>query len=368
MEEGLQHRRLAPGRNGLPIRTVDELRAHVTLAIQIELSTIPPYLYAMYSIADRSSEPALLLRSIVAEEMLHAALAGNLLSAIGGKPDFASAAWVPSYPLQLPHHRPPLRVDLAPCSIETIRDIFMIIEQPELHEAPPQPDEYETLGQFYHALEVGLRELSIDTDLFSSATPDTQMSNPAFYAPITYDEADSGGLVAISDLDTAIEAIEVIVHQGEGLGEHKWADDSHRELTHYHKLLKISKGSSPLGEIRPVPTNPRTESYPDRLRSASDLFNACYRLILQTLTEIYTAGTNKPALVKRLYVVMAAAMSQIADYLVDQEMGDGTVGAPTFEVYRFSSASALDEVKALAESAAAEHPPLSPIRDVLAVL
>lgn len=241
----------------MPIRTPGELQRHLELAIQIELSTIPPYLYAMYSIEDQTSESALLIRSIVAEEMLHAVLASNLLVAIGGTPQFASPSWLPSYPLDLPNHRPPLRLDLAPCSMQTIREVFMRIEQPELHEAPPQADQYETLGQFYHAIEISLSELSHQYDLFNSDTPRVQMSDPSFYAPVTFDKEDSGGLLAVHDLDTAIEAIEIIIHQGEGLSDEKWADESHKELTHYHKLLQISQGSSPLGAVKPVPTNPR---------------------------------------------------------------------------------------------------------------
>lgn len=56
----------------MPIDTVDDLREHLLVAIEVELSTIPPYLYAMYSIEDQSSEAALLIRSVVVEEMLHA--------------------------------------------------------------------------------------------------------------------------------------------------------------------------------------------------------------------------------------------------------------------------------------------------------
>ena len=58
----------------MPIQTVPDLREHLELAIRVELSTIPLYLYAMYSIEEQTSEAALLIRSIVTEEMLHAVL------------------------------------------------------------------------------------------------------------------------------------------------------------------------------------------------------------------------------------------------------------------------------------------------------
>ena len=65
----------------MPITTPEELRQHLALAIQVELTTVPPYLYALYSIEDQTSEAARLIKSVVAEEMLHAALVANLLVA-----------------------------------------------------------------------------------------------------------------------------------------------------------------------------------------------------------------------------------------------------------------------------------------------
>lgn len=233
----------------MPIKTTDQLRAHIELAIKIELSTIPPYLFAMYSIEDQTSEPALLIKSIVAEEMLHAALAANLLLAVGGRPDFASIEYIPRYPSNLPHHDPPLLVELAPCSLDLVRDVFMRIEQPELHGAPAQPDRFESLGQFYHALEMALRDLARSNPLFADPQIDAQMSDPSFYRPVQFDAEDSGGLMLIDDLDSAIEAIEIIIHQGEGLSDVRWADPAHQELTHYYKLVKITDNGM-LGKVR----------------------------------------------------------------------------------------------------------------------
>jgi hypothetical protein len=68
----------------MPIETTEDLLDHLEMAISIELATVPPYLFATYSIEDLDSQAALLLRSIVVEEMLHAALATNLLLATGG--------------------------------------------------------------------------------------------------------------------------------------------------------------------------------------------------------------------------------------------------------------------------------------------
>ncbi len=226
----------------MPIETLDDLREHLRLAIQVELATIPPYLYAMWSIEDQASDAAALIRSIVAEEMLHAALVANLLVACGGEPRFDDPELPPAFPGQLPHHRPPLRLDLAPCSVELIRDTFLVIERPEAADAPPEADEYETLGQFYAALARAIDRLDATGELFRDHHPNRQLAKPDFYGPVRLDAADSGGLILIHDAASADEALEIIVHQGEGLGHDRWADPSHQELTHYAKLRRLVAG------------------------------------------------------------------------------------------------------------------------------
>ena len=98
----------------MPLDTVDDLREHLQLAIQIELTTIPPYLYAMYSIEDRANVATKLIRSVAAEEMLHATLMANILLGVGGEPRFYDPEVIPRYPGPLPHHTPELIVELAP--------------------------------------------------------------------------------------------------------------------------------------------------------------------------------------------------------------------------------------------------------------
>ena len=349
----------------MPITTPEDLREHIELAIRVEMSTIPPYLYAMYSIEDQSSEAALLIRSIVAEEMLHAALATNLLLAVGGKPRYGGEEYVPIYPMELPHHRPPLRLDLSRCTPAVISDVFMRIEQPEVHGAPPEPDEFESLGQFYHAVEVGLRELDANYDLFADPQVESQMANAAFYAPVAFDAEDSGGLLPVVDLESAIEAIEIIIHQGEGLSDERWADPDHKELTHYHKLVQIYEGVSPLGTVRPLRTNPSTRDYPQDVQVVSNLFNALYAGVYRVLERVFNGGEEQRRAVGVLYLVMGDLMSRTAHFLVGYDLGDGTNAAPTFELYEFSSDSALDEIIGLADQAARSFPDLLSVRDAL---
>lgn len=349
----------------MPINTPEDLREHIELAIRVELSTIPPYLFAMYSIEDQNSEAALLIRSIVVEEMLHAVLATNLLLAVGGVLDFAGTKYMPRYPMELPHHRPPLTLDLAPCSLEVVRELFMRIEQPETHGAPAEPDEFETLGQFYHALELGVTELSGRFDLFSNPQAGSQLSNKVFYEPVALDAEDSGGLVLITDLESAIEAIEIIVHQGEGMSDEKWADPDHRELTHYHKLAQISDGTSPLGAIRNVGSNPRTEDYPDAIQVVSRLFNSIYRGLYLAMNRMFTDEANQSRAVGVLYLLMADVLSNLAHFLMQQPIGNGQYAAPTFEIFEFETEAPLAEVTSLSKEAAEQFPELASVHEAL---
>src|SRR5690349_6992046 len=63
-------------------------------AIELEMSTIPPYLYAAWSI-DVDSDPSNVrevIAGIAREEMLHLGIACNLLAAVGGHSKILSAA------------------------------------------------------------------------------------------------------------------------------------------------------------------------------------------------------------------------------------------------------------------------------------
>jgi Ferritin-like len=167
---------------GPSVWTREELEIHLKGAVELELTTIPPYLTALYSLKPKTNEKArALIRSVVIEEMLHLALAANVLNAIGGSPEIAGQ-FTPSYPAKLPFHTPSsFAVGLAPFSAEAL-DTFMAIENPNhpetanvaaaAPEAVPtrvfllaQQYEYKTIGEFYGAVEEGLRALD-DGSLF----------------------------------------------------------------------------------------------------------------------------------------------------------------------------------------------------------
>src|SRR5437588_10510384 len=105
------------------IRTLEDLRQHLQVAIELEHSTIPPYLCALYSIKEgKKTEAAKVIKSVLLEEMLHMTLAANVLNAIGGKPAVDHPEFIPNYPTTLPHSAGKFKVNLAkfsPATIET---------------------------------------------------------------------------------------------------------------------------------------------------------------------------------------------------------------------------------------------------------
>ena len=68
-------------------RRVEDLQQHLQWAIELEHSTLPPYLSALYSIKDGANQEAVeVIHSVFIEEMLHLTLAANILNAVGGSP------------------------------------------------------------------------------------------------------------------------------------------------------------------------------------------------------------------------------------------------------------------------------------------
>lgn len=112
------------------------LKKHLQTAILLECSTLPPYLCAYWSIhgnSDYAERAKKILLSVIQEEMLHLAMACNILNAIGGHPVLNDPAQLPSYPGVLPGHSKTnnkFQVHLNKCCPESISN-FIQIELPE---------------------------------------------------------------------------------------------------------------------------------------------------------------------------------------------------------------------------------------------
>lgn len=362
----------------MAIETPAELRTHLQWAIEVELSTIPPYLYALYAIEDQTSEAYGLIRSVAVEEMLHVALAANLLSAVGGSPRIADSRSVPTYPTPLPHHSPTLQLNLAEPTTTLIEDVFLTIEQPASPDSAPESDEFETLGQFYWAIEDALERLDQEFPLFeqerdsvaSAANAAYQLANPHYYQPVEYDSPKSGRLLAINDLDSAEEAVETIIHQGEGLRDHRYADPEHKELTHYYKFKLIADGEIPLGTTRPVLSNPTAADLSPDLRPVAELFNASYSYTLHVLEELFATSDQDQTdtRVDDLYTLMTGIMPPLARFLTAHPARPDTDrhAGPPFRFYQFdSAASPSSALRTLADEVVNTHPDLAAVRDAV---
>jgi len=201
-------------------------------AVELELSTIPPYLCALWSIKtptpDDPGSVYGLIRSVVLEEMLHMGLASNLLTTIGGTPELS----LPGYPGHLPGGvHPQLLVGLSGLTKEAVK-VFMEIELPEKQQrrrAEATAESYPTIGAFYDAISQAFGDLGP-----SIVTGDRQLTI----------RIGSEQLVAIRTLEQAQAAITVIKEQGEGTPGDPEVAVSGNELAHYFKFGEIYHGKT----------------------------------------------------------------------------------------------------------------------------
>ncbi len=154
--------------------------------------------------------------------------------------------------------------------------------------------------------------------------------------------SDTGELGPVTDLESAISAIQIIIEQGEGIRDSHYDDPTKRELAHYYKFERIADGDVPLGDVWPVVKNPKSAEYSGPLKDLSHLFNGCYSYMPVALEEIFavTDSDRKHEIVFRgLFSVMASVMPQLAKMMMQQPISEGAdVNAgPSFEYVQFES-------------------------------
>ena len=112
--------------------------------MEVEHATIPPYLTALATLmAANNSDIQNRLRGVFIQEMFHLALAANILNAVGGKPSLNYSGFIPDYPSVLPGDlHPKLIVPIKKFTRPLVKDVFSMIEQPEVEVA--------TLSSFKH--------------------------------------------------------------------------------------------------------------------------------------------------------------------------------------------------------------------------
>jgi rubrerythrin len=327
-------------------KTPEGLYRALQLAIELEHSTIPPYLYALYSLNPaRNASIYALIFSIVTEEMLHMSLACNILNAIGGKPVIDRAKFIPQYPGPLPGSvEQGLIVGLSGFTKPLVKDTFMVIEEPEdplnfpvredmLAEVPPR----KTIGMFYDRIKKEIIDISKHRNIF---TGDRRKQLTAGFTD----------LIAVTDVDSAVQAINLIVEQGEGTTT--WPLDPQDEPAHYYRFAEIYYGKTLIRNLNPHPgepafvyggepipldpkgvtplvTNPKASQYPAGSQAAdtNNNFNFTYTSMLKSLHQVFNGQPDRIAPA----VQLMESMKLQVRYLTTIEVSNGLYAGPSFE-------------------------------------
>ena len=337
-------------------------------ASEIEHGLLCEYIYAQFSLkrgVDEHVTAAQLERiqawektliDIAKQEMLHLALATNILTAIGAAPHFER----PNFPILCRWYPAGVRVVLLPFGEEALRH-FMFLERPEgmaLNDAPELQssggaaefvdapltggaEEWHTVGHLYRGIEAGLAHL---VDAYGE---DEVFIGPQ-EAQVTTDIFEWAELTAVTDLASARRAIELIVEQGEG-ARGDWVPAHFGRFVGMLEDYRAVRADDPSFEpARPVlPAFVRPPGDVDNpvviddplTRRVADLFNAVYQVILQLQARHFVHGGETPAeldtLAKTVKHSMNWVMRGLGPVLTRLPIGGSRAGhtaGPAFEI------------------------------------
>ena len=337
---------------------IRRLRDLLQAAVELELSTIPPYLCAQYSLRPEANDTArLIIRSVVVEEMLHMILAANVLNAIGGEPRVTGHAHVPRYPHELPDG---VVLDLLPFGPEAVEG-FLRVENPQSSHQGPGPGHPllagrrpavhqasattlaqgpTTIGAFYAEIIEGLEKAAatMGEQALFCGDPARQLTREYYYAG-------GGTPLPVTDLESARAALTEIVDQGEGDPGSMYDKDG--DLGHYYRFQQLKFGRSyrssdhagtPTGAkvdidwtaVYPMIANPRGGDYADpELRAASDAANRTWSELLRQLEAAFNGSPQELlAAVPTMFRLRDHALVLLANPLPG---GGGGHAGPTFE-------------------------------------
>jgi DUF917 family protein len=338
----------------------DELIHLLTEAAEIEHLICCQYLYAAFSLKQGESEGldwreamhtrnwAQLLLLIARQEMEHLALVSNLLTSFGGAPHFER----PNFPQSKRYSE--LQFRLVPFSEEMLRR-FICLERPlnvpwreacgpDLLE-PPKPDLSAPVGlEFSGEAKESLAALydhigrlisnSSDNDALFIGPPNAQISGDILHVNFPRPGAIGGvwdvTLFDITDRQTALRAIKLIVDQGEG-------GRGAEEYTHYRwfrEMLEQYLGArmdNPKFEpARLLVSNPILNQHSDAGRGGTlitnpatrdvlCLFNGVYETLLLLLYRLYAnpemTANQVTALAYTMFPLMTQVIRPIAEIL-----------------------------------------------------
>ncbi|HEV2011627.1 MAG TPA: ferritin-like protein [Candidatus Limnocylindria bacterium] len=339
-------------------------------AAELEHTILCEYLFAAFTMKQRTDEGLTAAQldavdrwrktilTVAKQEMLHLTLVQNLLTAIGAAPHLSR----PNLPTAAKHFPAGVQIALVPFGERALKH-FLFLERPEGvalddpdaqvaidrarplmadDDIVPAPQSFATVGHLYRAIDVGFAWLTGtlgEERLFIGPAP----------AQTSPDVMHWDGLIAVTDLDSAHQAIDVVVEQGEG------ATGDWREA-HFGKFLEIYdeylalRAADPTFEpARPVlPGHVRPHRYGDavpliddpRTRRVADLFNVVNEIVLLALTRFFAHTDESPeqlALLENVGVgLMFAAIKPLGQLLTTLPFGPsapGQTAGPTFELF-----------------------------------
>lgn len=232
-------------------RELRELMAH---AIRIELSTIPPYATAAYTIAEAgqydsiapmtvNAEPLEVIRQVMLEEMLHMTLAANILNALGGHVVLNCATAIPSYPCHiLPSGKGP-KAHLRRFTKAQVHAFREIERAPENFEKVRDGDclKAETIGGFYYCVRKKLEALCR-----TYPSKEIFIGDPAWQIGPEHYWGGGGEVFPVTGERSAIRALKMIVEEGEGADLGGRAGDGdlipgieEEDIAHFFKFNEI---------------------------------------------------------------------------------------------------------------------------------
>ncbi|MEV7152906.1 ferritin-like protein [Streptomyces sp. NPDC093084] len=273
-------------------RDVQWLRTALQVAVEIELSTIPPYLCGWWSVINRKCDAARLVRRIVSDEMFHLGIVCNLLAALGGRPRIRDSA--PRYPGPLPGGvHPGVQVCLSGLTKPLLRDVMMAIEAPTAPLTGRARDPF-SIGVFYDEL----------LKAFRLVAPDLSTARQV------HERIGEDTLRPVGTLEDVERSIEIIKDQGEGTALSPSEGFGARHMAHYYAFAEIYHGRRlreadgrweytgapvPFPEVRPMARVPENGWHrpPTGAQRLLDDFDGTYAGVLEALDTTWAQGDRE---------------------------------------------------------------------------
>ena len=360
-------RRTAQPEPNLVVESREQLVYLLSQACELEHGLMCEYLFAQFSLKRSTDEGVTeeqlariqawesAIIGVEMQEMLHLALATNLLTSLGAPPHFHR----PNFPILSGWYPPGVQIALVPFGERALRH-FIYLERPEgfevedadgflaLSHAEPLmlegslmavEEHWSTVGHLYRGIESGLEHLVErygEQEVFIGSRRAQARWQAFQWAEIS----------PITNLASARAAIEHIVEQGEG-ARGDWRDAHFGIfvgiLEELRAMRKADPSFVPGRNVEPAyvhppddATGPVTMLTNLLAAEVSDLFDATYETMLQALTRYFVHATESNAQVTTLAWtakrLMRRALKPLGVCLTTLPVGpeDGPRAGPTF--------------------------------------